>query len=191
MFWEGFFFWMANASAIVGLITAAIAGIAWWRLREERRKLKQRLAILSHQPKGEQVAIAIGLGASASNIQGTVSKYLAGQGLTMRLLYHSDPADVTPETARDLVEALLELRRELNLVSPTQIHFFYGGPVFLGPALGIALANWIPTLIYYFKEGTYHPMMRLDRDLIASRAGTKEHSAITWQVKEPDDAKAE
>lgn len=189
MTWEGVFFVLANISAVVGLITAGWAAYAGWRFRRDRKRLAQRLDVLAHEIKGKHVAIAIGLGPGVGNIQGSVGTYLEQHGMKMPLFWHADKRDVTEERATDIVEGLLELRRELNALSPTQVHFFYGGPVFLGPALGMALGNWVPTLVYYFKEGTYHQMVRLDRDLMTGRSISKKHP-IKWDIKEMNDGTA-
>ena len=183
MFWDTVFLWIANASAIVGLMTAGWAAYTGWRFQRDRQRLTRRLDVLAHEIKGKHIAIAIGLGPTVGNIQGTVSTYLEQHGLKIPLFWHADKQEVTEERATDIVEGLLELRRELNALSPTQVHFFYGGPVFMGPALGMALGNWVPTLVYYFKEGTYHQMVRLDRDLMTGRSRSKEHP-IKWQIKE-------
>ncbi len=165
MFWEGFFFWVANASAIVGLITAGWAGYSGYRFWRARRKMRERLRAFSLQSTGRSVAIAVGLGPRIGNIEKAVRTYLMSKGLEMEIVPISDPERVTEEKASEIADRLLEVRRILNERenSPTQIHLFYGGPNFVDPALGAALANWVPVVVYHYEGGTYHPMARFNK----------------------------
>ena len=163
MFFNTLFFWLANASAIIGLITAAWAGYTGWRFRREKHKISERLQAFSIQKSGSPVAIAIGLGPAIGNIEAVVSKSLAERGMNIPIVPISDTARITEGKADEVVDRLLEVRRILNEKGVTQVHLFYGGPVFVGPALGAALSNWVPTIIYHFQGGTYRPMMRLGK----------------------------
>jgi hypothetical protein len=164
MFWEGFFFWLANFSAIVGLITSGITGIAWWRLRAERRKVKERLDTLAHQTKGAPVAIAVGVGPKVGDISGMVKKYLDSQGLQMQIFSIFRTEEIAENEAYSVLDEVLTLRRQLNAAGPTRIHFFYGGPVALAASLGAALDNWVPTLLYIRDDVTiYKPLMELGK----------------------------
>ncbi len=164
MFWEGFFFWLANISTIVGLITAGITGVAWWRLRDARRKVKARLDALAHQTKGEPVALAVGIGPKVGDISGAVKKYLDSQGLQMQIFSIFRNGEIDEDEAYVILEEVLALRRQLNAAGPTRIHFFYGGPVALAASLGAALDNWVPTLLYILDKTTgYKPLMELGK----------------------------
>lgn len=167
MFWNTTFLWIANASAIVGLITAAITGIAWWRLRADRRKIKDQLNVLAHQSQGEPVAIAVGVGPTVGDISGVVRKYLERQGMSMQLFNIFHPEEVNEANAYEIRDELLELRRRLNAVGLTKIHFFCGAPVALGVVFGAVLDNWVPTIIYtrdlHDSEKLYKPLMTLDK----------------------------
>jgi len=167
MTWEGFFFVLANISAIVGLMTAALAGYAWWRLREDRRKIKDQLNVLAHQAQGEPIAIAVGVGPSVGDMSGIVRKYLESQGMQMQLFTIVHPEEVNEVNAYEIRDELLELRRRLNAVGLTKIHFFCGAPVALGVAFGAVLDNWVPTILYtrdlHDAEKFYKPLMTLDK----------------------------
>lgn len=164
MFWDSVFLWIANASAIVGLITAGITGVAWWNLRAEQRKVKDRLDALAHESKGQPVAIAVGIGPKVGDISGTVKKYLDSQGLQMQIFSIFRDGEVDEDEAYVILDEILALRRQLNAAGPTRIHFFYGGPVALAASLGAALDNWVPTLLYILDKTTgYKPLMELGK----------------------------
>lgn len=164
MFWDSVFLWIANASAIVGLITAGITGVAWWNLRAEQRKVKDRLDALAHESKGQPVAIAVGIGPKVGDISGTVKKYLDSQGLQMQIFSIFRDGEVDEDEAYVILDEVLALRRQLNAAGPTRIHFFYGGPVALAASLGAALDNWVPTLLYILDKTTgYKPLMELGK----------------------------
>lgn len=176
MTWEGFFFVLANISAIVGLITAGWAGYTGYRFWREHRKMQERLQTFSLQSTGRSVALAIGLGPRIGNIEKAVRTYLLSKGLEMEIVPISDPERVTEEKASEIADRLLEVRRILNEreISPTQIHLFYGGPNFVAPVLGAALANWVPIIVYHYEGGTYHPMARFNKLLSGGPTDPKE-----------------
>ena len=176
MTWEGVFFVLGNISAIVGLITTAITGCTGYWLWREHRKMRERLQTFSLQSTGRSVAIAVGLGPRVGNLEKSVHSYLLSKGLEMEIVPISDPARITEEKASEIVDRLLEVRRILNERenSPTQIHLFYGGPNFVAPALGAALANWVPIVVYHHEGGTYHPMARFNKVLSGVPTDPKE-----------------
>jgi hypothetical protein len=168
MTWEGVFFVLANISAVVGLITAGWAGYTGWRFRRERKKIKERLDALAHESKGQPVAIAVGLGKKIGDIRMPVKQYLENEGIQVAEIFSiAHTQQITEHKAYEVVRELLEIKQQANQLGPTQIHFFYGGPIPLAVALGAVLDNWVPTILYHFDEGSYHPMMRLDKFLTA------------------------
>lgn len=157
--------WVGLISSFVGLLTAGWAGYAWWNLRAERRKVKDRLDALAHESKGQPVAIAVGVGPGIGDISGAVKKYLDSQGLQMQTFSIFRDGEIDEDEAYVIRDELLALRRQLNAAGPTRVHFFFAGPVALAASLGSALDNWVPTLLYTSDKKTkvYKPLMELGK----------------------------
>jgi hypothetical protein len=174
VFFEIFSGWVGLVSSIVGLITAGWAGYTAWRFRQEKHKIGERLQAFSLQKSGNPVAIAVGLGPVVGNIEAVVGKYLSAREMNMPIIPITESGRITEEKGYEILDRLLEVRQILDEKGITQVHLFYAGPVFLAPALGAALSNWVPTFFYQFVDGTYRPMMRLSKFQATVRRDPKE-----------------
>jgi len=145
---------------------AAFAAVALWM---ERRKYHRKLQLLAQQASKRPVAIAVGVG-KPGDIRGTVESYLKDQGFIMELFSIARPGNMSVDDALQVIKEFTDLKGKLTAqVGPTQIHFFYAGPVAVAASLGAILDNWVPAIVYDYDKGTYHPMLQLDRVLTSGK----------------------
>ncbi len=171
MTWEGFFFVLANISAIVGLLTAGIAGYGGYRLWRLSRRYRQWIDAKARQVDGVQVAIAVGIGgAITAEVEHIV-------GSTMKVYPISHEGTLTPQDAFKVRDEFVALKNWLIAnVGPTQVHFFYRGPVYFAAICGAILDNWVPAMIYdHVKDGpkSYVAVMPLDKNMKIAKSAIK------------------
>lgn len=138
-----------------------------WRLRHIYRR---RLQALAHQSTQRPVALAVGIGGS---IEGSVRGYLKDQGQEMEVFSIAREGFLELEHWPGVLDEFLALKNRLTAeVGPTEIHYFFKGPVALATALGAVLGNWVPTTVYALDK-TYAPVVYLDKHLAVGKTGGK------------------
>jgi hypothetical protein len=167
------FVWISNTAAVLDIITVAVAAFGVFQIWRLRRTYRKRLDALAQTRSRRPVAIAIGIGGGGTgDIMEAVKTSLQDHGLgDIETFPISRPGLVTPEEMLKVRDELLELKARLG--AATEVHYFYKGPVPLTTAFGAILDNWAPATLYAYEDGTYRPVIYLNKQFTVGKSALK------------------
>ncbi len=153
-------FWIANISSLLGMLTTLLAGYSAVMLWRQQRRISMQAQALARVENFDQlreyhegvdspnpVALALSLTPNAGSIQRSVKAFLGSRQWKMDIL-EIQREGLQTKDLRGLIEEFRAKRREIDMQGYTEVHVFFSGPVAAAILFGAIYDNWIPVKIY-------------------------------------------
>jgi hypothetical protein len=153
-------FWIANISGVLGIVTTGLAAYSAFVLWRQSRRLAEQARVLAQIEGFDQlreyhegvdspapVALALSLTPNAGSIRRSVKSYIAKKGWSMEIL-EIEREGIRPADLKALIEEFRAKRRIIDTQGFTEVHVFFSGPVAAAIIFGALYDNWIPVKVY-------------------------------------------
>jgi hypothetical protein len=128
--------WLLN---IIGILGYPVTLFLWLRERHRYQRLIQKVRFV---PAKGVVAVALGVGVP---VRAEVEEYLRSHfksKIPLTLIYEKQGFFSRPDLLIILEDIKNKLRELMETGEVTEVHLFYGGPIFIAAGLGAFLDNW-------------------------------------------------
>lgn len=161
-FWLTLWEFLSKIDVVFSLLAAVFSGIAFVKLLQQNKRLKQLAQSTPPIPDLDQkikyydgiqtvnpVALAISLTPNIDSIQDSVQTFLNSQNFKMDIKEIKMNGINSRDDLKNFIEQLRQTKRLITEQHFTELHLFISGPVMAGTIAGAMFDHWIPVKLYH------------------------------------------
>lgn len=141
---------LGHAATIIQFLTAIPIGWALYLYISREIRYRKILKDIKERRTEKPAALAISL--SGTDITNQVTQYVKNNIGDYKVYQFVKIAGVTQENINDLMDELLQIKREMTADGITEVHLFVMAPVAFGTAIGAVFDNWIRVMVYHLNR---------------------------------------